>query len=174
VFASLCGLLTQIHPSAAKSPEIADALNACGLSRRVPLHSPKIFKSRRRQFGVAHGVLNVLVAQVRLEGPRIMPLIGQRIAAGVTQHVRMNLKVQLSLDARPFDHARKPGCREGAPAFGCKHERRFRLLLALLSPAVSGGTSPIVFKFEEKAFHHSRRLDHGMASSANSVPTFGQ
>jgi hypothetical protein len=44
----------------------------------------------RRQLGVADGV-----AQVRLQGPAIVPGVGQGEAAGMPQHVRMGLEVQL-------------------------------------------------------------------------------
>ncbi len=37
------------------------------------------------------GVLDILVPQVSLQAPRIMPLIGQREAAGVSEHVGVDL-----------------------------------------------------------------------------------
>jgi hypothetical protein len=35
---------------------------------------------------VAHGVLDILVAEIGLQGARVVALVGQREAAGVTQH----------------------------------------------------------------------------------------
>src|SRR5207248_10454362 len=46
------------------------------------LCSPKVLEPGRRQLRVAHGVLNVPVAQVCLQRPRIVSLVGQSIAAG--------------------------------------------------------------------------------------------
>lgn len=38
--------------------------------------------------GVSDGVLNVAMTEVSLRGAGIVPLVRERIAAGVTQHVR--------------------------------------------------------------------------------------
>jgi hypothetical protein len=40
-------------------------------------------------------VLDIAVTQESLQCPRIMPLIGQGEAAGVSQHVRVSLEAQL-------------------------------------------------------------------------------
>ena len=40
----------------------------CSQCRRITRVSPKVLKPRRAQFSVAHRVLNILVAQVRLQG----------------------------------------------------------------------------------------------------------
>jgi hypothetical protein len=45
----------------------------------------------RGKFSVADCVLDIGVAQVRLKGTGIAPCIRQREAAGVPQHVRVNL-----------------------------------------------------------------------------------
>ena len=45
--------------------------------------TPEVLELRRRQFGIAHGVLDRLVPEVILNAPRIMPRIGQGVAAGV-------------------------------------------------------------------------------------------
>lgn len=50
-------------------------------------------------------MLNVAVAKVRLQRPRVVPLVGERVAAGVPQHVWVCLKAQPRLSARPLDHA---------------------------------------------------------------------
>ena len=54
--------------------------------------SPEIFEPAGRQFGVAHRVLNVLVAEIKLDRPRILAGVREVIARGVAQHVRMNRK----------------------------------------------------------------------------------
>jgi hypothetical protein len=51
---------------------------------------PKILEAGWGKFGVLDGVLNSPVPKPILNSPRIMPRIGQREAAGVTQHVGMH------------------------------------------------------------------------------------
>jgi hypothetical protein len=55
----------------------------------LPAYSfaPEILEPRRRQLRVPYRVLNVAVAKVSLKRPRVVPLVGQRVAAGVPQHV---------------------------------------------------------------------------------------
>ena len=97
--------------------------------------SPKIPKARRRQLGVAHRVLDVAVAKVSLQRPRIVTLVGESVTAGMPQHVRVCLEGELGLDPCPLDHAREPGSAEGCPALRGEHEGRLGLLLALEAAA---------------------------------------
>ena len=77
--------------------------------------APEILKSRRRKLGVADRVLNVVVAEVRLQRPCVVPLVGQRVTAGVPQHVRVRLEAQLGLvPARSIMRA-NPAVVNGAP-----------------------------------------------------------
>src|SRR5262249_28606818 len=48
---------------------------------------PKILESVGRHFGVPDGVLDVLVPEVVLQGPRVVAIIGQLEPAGVAKHV---------------------------------------------------------------------------------------
>src|SRR3974390_3282428 len=75
-------------------------------SARLP---PKIFDPRRRQFGIAHGVLNILVTKVRLQRSGIMSLVGERVAAGVPEHVRMDFEPQPRFCTCLFDHPGQGG-----------------------------------------------------------------
>jgi len=52
------------------------------------LVSPKTLEPSRCQFGVARRMLDRLVTQIALDRAGIVALIGQLIAAGVTQLVR--------------------------------------------------------------------------------------
>ena len=81
----------------------------------MPSVTPEILEPRRRKLGVAYRVLNVLVAEVSLKRPRIMPLGCQRKAAGVPQHVGVCLEPKVCLHARTLDHAGKPGGAERCP-----------------------------------------------------------
>lgn len=71
------------------------------------LLSPKFSEPARRQLSIADGVLDVLMSQVRLQRACVVTLIGERIAAGVSEHVRMDLESQLGRYACPLDHSRK-------------------------------------------------------------------
>jgi hypothetical protein len=51
---------------------------------------PKPVKPARGQLGVFDGVLNVPVAEVVLQGARVLPVIRQLEAAGMPQHVGMH------------------------------------------------------------------------------------
>ena len=84
---------------------------------RLRLLAPKIPESRRRQLRVAHRVLNVLVPEIGLQGARVVPLVRQRVAAGVPEHVRVRLKTKPRLGARAFDHAGEASGREWRSTF---------------------------------------------------------
>jgi hypothetical protein len=45
------------------------------------------------------------MTQIGLQRPGVVPPVGQGITASVAQHVRMDLKAELGLDACAFDHA---------------------------------------------------------------------
>ena len=59
-----------------------------GLSSRPP----KILEPLLAQFGVAGGVLDGAVTKPILNRPRVVSFIGQRVAAGVAEHVYVNLE----------------------------------------------------------------------------------
>ena len=67
-------------------------------SRHALSSAPEVLKPIRRQLGIAHRVLNVLVAEPGLQRPSVVTGIGQRIAAAMAQHVRMNRERQLGPD----------------------------------------------------------------------------
>lgn len=63
-----------------------------------------------------------------------MPLVRQRVAAGVPQHVRVRLEAQLCLGTRPLDHAGEASSRERCSALRHEDEGRFGRLLTLEAP----------------------------------------
>ena len=83
---------------------------------------PKIFKPRRRQLGVPHGVLDIAMTEIRLQRSRIMSLVRQSISTGMPEHVWVRLKAKPSLDACPFDHAGKPSGTERRSSLRGEHE----------------------------------------------------
>ena len=53
--------------------------------------------------GVSDGVLNVLVAEIVLQGSGIVPVVGKFIAARMPQHVRMQGERHVGGLAEPLD-----------------------------------------------------------------------
>src|SRR5262245_49985416 len=54
--------------------------------------APEVLEPKRRQLGVAHRVLDVLVPEICLQRAGIVAGISQRIASRVAEHVRMDRK----------------------------------------------------------------------------------
>ena len=80
--------LPHAHPSS------FEMRHTCHFRPAVPatgatLISPKVAEPVRRKLGVSDGVLDVLVAEVVLQGSGIVPVVGKFIAARMPQHVRM-------------------------------------------------------------------------------------
>ena len=47
--------------------------------------------------------------QVGLQGARVVPLVGECVAASVPEHVRVRFESKPRLSTRALDHAREPG-----------------------------------------------------------------
>jgi hypothetical protein len=71
--------------------------------RALTSGAPKIFESFLSQLRIAGGVLDGAMAKPILNCPRIVPRIGQRIAAGVPQHVNVNLEWEAGAPADALD-----------------------------------------------------------------------
>jgi hypothetical protein len=56
-------------------------------SRPANLLPPKVLEPRWRQLSVPHRVLDVFVPEIGLQRPRVVPTVGQRIAASVPKHM---------------------------------------------------------------------------------------
>jgi hypothetical protein len=79
-------------------------------------------------------VLNVFVPEVGLQGAGVMSLVGQGVAAGVSEHVRVRFEPELGFGACSLDHAGKPCGGEWRAPLGSEHEGRLGLLFALEPP----------------------------------------
>ena len=68
------------------------ARRPCGAMDPAPPSSvpPKILESVGRHFGVPDGVLNVLVAEVVLQGPRVAAIVRELEPTGMAKHVRVD------------------------------------------------------------------------------------
>ena len=69
---------------------VADLVRLLGAS--TTLIPPKVLEAIRRHFGVSDGVLDVLVAEVVLQGPRVVAIIGQLEPAGMAMQQRCTKK----------------------------------------------------------------------------------
>ena len=64
----------------------------CGAMDPAPPSSvpPKVLESVWRHVGVPDRVMNVLVPEVMLQGPRVVAIVGELEPAGVAKHVRVD------------------------------------------------------------------------------------
>src|SRR5262249_51701662 len=88
---------------------------SCNRAIRAASILPEILEPFRRQLGVAHRVLDVLVAEVVLQRARIDTLIRELVSAGMAQHVRMDRERHLGGLAEALDQLLKAIRRIGAP-----------------------------------------------------------
>jgi hypothetical protein len=68
------------------------------------------------------------MAEPSLDRPGVVALVGQRVAAGVAQHVGMGLDLKLGASRRALDHPGKAGRGERRSAFADEDEGRRRAL----------------------------------------------
>src|SRR4029077_3815137 len=90
-----------------------------------------MLEAGRRQLGVAHRVLDVLVPEIRLQRTGVDAVIGELEAAGMSEHVRMHWKVEASRHTEPGDHLAESRRRERCTTFAREDEGRGLVLLAL-------------------------------------------
>src|SRR5262245_59014496 len=64
---------------------------------------PKVLEAVGRHFGVSDGVLNVLVPEVMLQGPRVVAVVGQLEPTGMAKHVRVDRERHVSGFPEPLD-----------------------------------------------------------------------
>jgi len=69
--------------------------------------APEALEPVWRQLGVAHRMLDIPVTEPSLQRPRVVAGIGQREAAGVAQHVRVNRERHVGALAEALDQVQK-------------------------------------------------------------------
>src|SRR6516165_1088148 len=90
------------------------------------LGSPKVFETRWRQFRISHRMMNIFVAEVRLQCPCVVTPVRQCVAAGMSKHMRMHTELELGLLAQSGHHLGEARpCERRAP-LRHEHERRVR------------------------------------------------
>src|SRR5262245_4400952 len=91
---------------------------------------PEVPEAIWRQLGVTHGVLDVLMPEVVLEGARIDALVRELEPGGMAKHMRMNREWHFSSLAEATDHPAKADRAHRGGALAHEHVAA-RLLLAL-------------------------------------------
>ena len=71
--------------------------------RAVISVASKTLEAFRIEFGIKHGVLDVLVAEIALDGAGILPSCGELVAFGVAEHVRVDRKPYAGIEAGAGD-----------------------------------------------------------------------
>src|SRR5262245_3850654 len=92
--------------------------------------SPKILESVGRHFGVSDGVLNVLVPEVMLQGPRVVAVVGQLEPAGMAKHVWVDREWHLGGLAEALDEPVEADGADWPAAFGNEHVSLSRVIAA--------------------------------------------
>ena len=80
--------------------------------------SKQVLEPARRQFGAPDGMLDVAVAEVTLDQPGVGTAVGQVVAAGMAEYMRVDgqLVKPCGLGALLDGEHQKPGARRLAPA----------------------------------------------------------
>src|SRR5258708_10465256 len=95
---------------------------------------PKRVKAGGAELAVADRMLNISVAQIVLQRPGIDAVVGELVASGMSEHVRVRLEGEPRLLAGPLYQAGEPGRREGRLAFRHEDEIAARYRLSLEPP----------------------------------------
>ena len=116
----------------------------------------------RRQLGVAHRVLDVLMPQIGLDRPRIGSLVRQFVARCMSQHVRVDLQIfHAGFGGHSLEHAAEARYGERGAAHADEHERRrrcFSLQLAQAAKLIAGqGMSCRISVLEAPDMDHAVR-----------------
>src|SRR5262245_55770979 len=94
---------------------------------------PKVFEPVGRQLGIAHGVLDVLVAEIVLQGSGVVPVVGKLIAARMPQHVRVQGERHPCGLAEPLDEMVKADGAHWSAALGDEDVSLSRILTSELA-----------------------------------------
>jgi len=94
---------------------------------RRELVPPKVLEAVGRHFGVPDRVLNVLVPEVVLQGPRVVAIVGE-LPTGMAKHVWVDREWHLGRIAEALDEAVEPNGADRPTALGNKYVGLVRVL----------------------------------------------
>ena len=89
---------------------------------------PKVLEPVGRHFGVPDRVLNVLVPEVVLKGPRVVAIIGQLEPAGMAEHVRVDREWHVSGFPEALDEPVEADGTDWPAALGNEHVGVLRVI----------------------------------------------
>ena len=89
---------------------------------------PEVLEPIWRHFSIADRVHDVFVSHVVLEGSRVVPIVGELVARGVPEHVRMDWEWELCGFSSSGDRFQESDSRRGPTTLGDKHISRFLIL----------------------------------------------
>ena len=98
--------------------------------RLATLSPSKSLESVGRHFGVPDRVLNVLVPEVALQGPRVVAIVGELEPAGVAKHVRVDRKWHVSGFPEPLNEPVETNGTDWPAALGNEHVGVSRVIAA--------------------------------------------
>jgi len=108
-----------------------DVARDLGAIRDFPLSvPPKLFEAVGRHVGVPDRVLNVLVAEVVLQGPRVVAVVGQLEPAGMAKHVRVDREWHLGGLPEALDEAVETDGTDWSAALGNEYVGVCRVIAA--------------------------------------------
>src|SRR5271166_1815622 len=90
-------------------------------SRCARLLPPEITEPIGCHLGVAHGVLDILVAEIVLQRSRVVSVVGELVSTGVPQHVGVDTKRHLGGLAEPLDEPMKADWAHGSTTLRNEH-----------------------------------------------------
>src|SRR5262249_33328927 len=100
------------------------------LNRSAP---PKVLEPVGRHFGISDRVLDVLVPEVMLQSPRVVPIVGELEPAGMAQHVRVDREWHLFSLADALDEAVEANRADWSAALGNEYVGVFGVVAAQLT-----------------------------------------
>jgi len=95
---------------------------------RRELVPPKVLEAVGRHFGVPDRVLNVLVPELVLQGPRVVAIVGELEPTGMAKHVWVDREWHLGRIAEALDEAVEPNGADRPTALGNKYVGLVRVL----------------------------------------------
>ena len=95
---------------------------------RRELVPPKVLEAVGRHFGVPDRVLNVLVPEVVLQGPRVMAIVSELEPTSMAKHVRVNREWHLGGLPEALDEAVETDGADWSAALGNEYVGVFRVI----------------------------------------------
>jgi hypothetical protein len=120
---------------------IDQSISAIGHQSQASVASPKVFKAVGRHFGVPDRVLNVLVLEVVLQGPRVVAIVRELEPTGMAKHVWVDREWHPGGLANALDESVETDGADWPAALGNEYVSVFRVILRAQSMSRSTSRS---------------------------------